>query len=108
MPAATYFAFTTCSSAQDAEKLGRQLVEERLAACATALPGAVSQYRWQGTLERAEECVLLLKTTGERLPALEARLLELHPYDTPEFVALQAARVSEAYAAWVAESVARP
>ena len=108
MPAATYFVFTTCSTASAAETLGRRLVEERLAACATALPGATSHYRWQGALERAAECVLLLKTTGDRLPALETRLLELHPYDCPEFVALEASRVSGAYAAWVAESVARP
>jgi periplasmic divalent cation tolerance protein len=103
-----YLAFTTCPNRDDAERLGRRLVDERLAACATALPGAVSFYRWKEELERNEEVLLLLKTTGPALAGLEERLIELHPYESPEFIAVLAEAVSETYGAWVAESVEAP
>ena len=100
--------WTTCGTREDAERLGHRLVDERLAACATVLPGAVSFYTWKGDPRRDEETVLLLKTTGPVLAALEQRLLELHPYECPEFVAVPATRVAEAYARWVAAAVAPP
>lgn len=98
--------FTTIGSTPEAEALGRRLVEEGLAACATLLPGAVSIYEWKGKRERTEECVLLLKTTRERLAELEARVLELHDYECPEFVAVSAEHASPSYAAWVGRAVA--
>jgi len=103
-----YLAFTTCSSRDDAERLGKRLVEERLAACATVVPGAVSLYRWKGEMEHADEAMLLLKTTGPALAGLEERLIELHPYESPEFIAVLAESVSETYGTWVAESVEAP
>lgn len=99
-------ALTTCGSPREAEALGLRLVEERLAACATLLPGAVSLYEWKGERERSEECVLLLKTTRERLFDLEARVLALHSYECPEFIALDAEYASPSYAAWVQRAVA--
>ena len=65
---------TTASNIDDARRLGRTLVEERLAACATLIPAVESIYRWQGAVESAAECVLLLKTVAAQLPAREARL----------------------------------
>ena len=68
---------TTCADRAAAESLGRTLVEERLAACVNVLPGFRSIYRWQGQIEAAEECLLLVKTTRERYDAAAARLVEL-------------------------------
>ena len=70
--------------------------------------GAVSIYPWKGKVESTEECLLLLKTPGSVLRALEKRLHELHSYECPEFVALEAAHVSADYAAWVESSVKLP
>lgn len=103
-----HLAYTACGTRDDAERLARCLVDEKLAACASVLPGAVSFYTWKGESRRDEECLVLFKTTGPALAALEARLIELHPYECPEFVAVPAERVTEAYAAWVAESVEPP
>ena len=92
---------TTAASSEEAERLGRTLVEERLAACATLVPAAQSIYRWQGQIESSQETLLLLKTTADHLPALEARLHELHSYQTPEFVVLAIESCSQAYLAWL-------
>ncbi len=79
---------TTVASPEEVARLGRTLVEERLAACVTLIPAVESIYRWQGQIESSAETLLLLKTAIDRLPALEARLHELHSYQTPEFVVL--------------------
>jgi len=92
---------TTAATPEEAARIGRALVEERLAACATALPGALSIYRWQGKIESSEEAVLLLKTEADRLSALEARLRELHSYETPEFLVLAVEGGSDRYLAWL-------
>ena len=105
MNPSVYLVFTTCANQIEAESLGRDLVEEKLAACATVLPKATSLYTWKGKLERVEECVVLLKTFAGALGPLENRLKELHSYDCPEFLAVPAAHVSRQYAAWVEESV---
>jgi periplasmic divalent cation tolerance protein len=103
-----YLVFTTCPDPEAAERLGRHLVGERLAACATALPGGTSIFFWQGEVKVEPETVLLLKTTGPALAALEARLVELHSYECPEVVAVLADRVSEPYRAWVGGAVVPP
>jgi periplasmic divalent cation tolerance protein len=79
---------TTTANADEAARLGRSLVEERLAACATLIPAVQSIYRWQGEVESAAEALLLLKTGPDQLAALEARLHQLHSYQTPEFLVL--------------------
>lgn len=95
---------TTASSADEAQRIARTLVEERLAACATLLPAAQSIYRWQGAIETANETLLLIKTTQEHMASLEARLHELHSYDTPEFLILRLDSGSKAYLAWLQAS----
>lgn len=87
------------------EELGRRVVDERLCACVNVLPGVASVYRWAGDVEAASEALALLKTTGGRVGALEARVRELHPYDEPEFLAFDVDLGSPSYLAWVAESV---
>jgi len=96
---------TTAASPDQAARLGRTLVEEQLAACATLLPGAQSIYRWQGQIESATETLLLLKTALDQLPALQARLLELHSYQTPEFLVLPVESGSPAYLHWLTASL---
>lgn len=88
-----------------ARKLARMLVLERLAACANILPGVTSTYLWRGRVEQSSEALMVLKTTAARLSRLQARVLELHPYDTPEFVALEAAHVEPRYLAWLMDSL---
>ena len=98
-------AMTTVASPEQAVRLGRTLVEERLVACATLVPTVESIYRWQGQIETSQEPLLLLKTAADRLPALEARLHELHSYQTPEFVVLAIESGSHPYLAWLEASL---
>lgn len=89
-----------------ATRLARTLVEEGLAACVNVVPGVTSVYRWEGRVQQDAEVLLVVKTHPTRLAALEARVLELHPYDVPEFVVLAAAHASVAYLAWLAGATA--
>jgi periplasmic divalent cation tolerance protein len=93
--------FTTFANEDDAARVTRALVAERLAACATLLPGARSFYHWEGAIADAREVVALLKTRKQDWPALMSRLHELHPYTTPECVAVRLASVAPKYAAWL-------
>jgi periplasmic divalent cation tolerance protein len=95
-------AMTSCPDAEVAQRIARALVEERLAACVTQLPGARSTYWWRGAIEEAQEVVCLVKTTRDRLDALRARLVSLHPYEVPELVVLDVTDGLPAYLAWVA------
>jgi len=94
---------TTLGADADAVALARTLVEERLAACVNVVPGMTSIYPWKGSVEQEREQQLIIKTTAGRIEALAARLRELHPYELPEFIVLDAA-ASAAYGAWVTEN----
>ncbi len=98
---------TTAADTEEAGRLGRILVEERLAACATLLPGVASIYHWQGKIETSSETMLLLKTDAGQLEALEARLFALHSYETPEFLVLEVESASKAYLEWIEENLRR-
>lgn len=93
---------STFPDADTAAAAAKTLVEEKLVACGTILPGARSIYAWEGKIEDAAEVVVLFKTTGPAYAKLEKRLLKLHPYENPEIVAFEAGAASKAYAAWVA------
>lgn len=95
--------YCSCPDPLTADRIARALVDERLAACVNVIPGVHSVYRWQGAVERADEVLLLVKTTNERLDALCARVRSLHPDELPELVAVEVAGGSPAYLAWVAE-----
>ena len=95
--------FCTCPDETTARRLADTLVGERLAACVNIVPGLRSVYRWQGTVECGNELLLLIKTTRARLPALSARVVELHPHELPEVVAVEVAGGLSAYLDWVAE-----
>ena len=96
---------TTIGASTDAAPLARTLVDERLAACVNVLPAMTSVYRWKGAIEEDREQQMIVKTTRDRLGALEARIRELHPYELPEFIVLDAV-ASAAYAEWTRESSA--
>ncbi len=99
---------TTLPDRDSANRIGRRLVEERLAACAQVVGPVASVYWWQGEVETAGEWYCHLKTTASRVDALMDRLRQLHPYETPEIVALPVTEGDPAYLRWIAASVERP
>jgi len=99
------FVTTTLEQKQDAQDLAKQVVEHKLAACASILPPILSVFSWQGSLQQQNEILILMKTTVERWPALKNFLEEKHPYDTPEIVAQKAFDVNEKYAQWLSAMV---
>jgi periplasmic divalent cation tolerance protein len=96
---------TTLPDQAAAERLAGVLVEERLAACAQVLGPVSSTYHWEGAVERATEWYCQLKTTAARLPALQARISELHPYDVPEIIALPILDGKAEYLRWIEQTV---
>ena len=94
--------YATFASDEEARRIARALVEERLAACANILGACHSIYRWQGEVEEAEEAAALFKTRADRAEALIARLAELHSYDVPAAVVWPIRNVLDSYAEWVA------
>lgn len=101
------FVYMTAGSLEEAERIGRALVEERLAACVNILPGMVSVYRWQGAVERAEEVVLIAKTRRSGFDALAERVRALHSYDVPCIVELPLGRGDAPYLDWIAAETDR-
>ncbi|MBK8178514.1 MAG: divalent-cation tolerance protein CutA [Planctomycetes bacterium] len=95
----------TAPDLETAERLARELVEQRLAACVNGLPGAFSIYRWQGSIERATEVLLIAKTEASRLSEIFAWLERSHPYEVPECIALPAGEISPRYRAWLEHEV---
>jgi periplasmic divalent cation tolerance protein len=89
-----------------ARRIARGLLDARLAACTTLLPAVESHYWWQGRKEQGREVLLLIKTERRLLPALESTLLAIHPYDTPEIVALPVHSGLARYLDWISRSVA--
>jgi periplasmic divalent cation tolerance protein len=94
---------TTVGSADDASRLSRLLVEERLAGC-VSVTAVASTYRWEGKVVEEGEWLLLVKTAPARVEALRQRLLAEHPYDVPELLVLDASGVPEPYDHWLEES----
>lgn len=93
--------FTTLPDEASAGTLARLLVERQVAACVSKLPSVLSCYRWQGQVEEADEILLLIKTTQVRYAALEAMILEHHPYELPEIVAVPVVAGLPGYLNWV-------
>ena len=101
-------ALSTAGSLEEAQRLARALVEQRLAACVNLVPQVQSIYRWQGQVEEASEILLIIKTTADCLESLESTLRLLHSYEIPEFLVLDIDSGSPAYLNWVFETVATP
>jgi periplasmic divalent cation tolerance protein len=98
-------AFSTVASAEDADRIARELVERRLAACVNVVPGLVSTYRWKGKLEKDAEQLLIIKTRRDRFPALREALAAIHPYEVPELIAVPIEDGSPAYLEWLDAAV---
>lgn len=92
---------TTVASEDEAVRLIRTLLERRLIACGTMLPGARSLYRWQGKIADEKEILLLLKTRSARVEALQDSFRELHPYKVPELLAMSVDTGLEKYLEWI-------
>jgi periplasmic divalent cation tolerance protein len=97
----------TTSSAEEGARLGRALVEERLAACANVIGPIRSIYRWDGAVEEADEHLVILKARGADVSALETRVRALHSYEVPEVLALPVTAGSAPYLAWLADATER-
>lgn len=96
---------STCGIDFDARGLARELVELRVAACVNIVPRIHSVYRWDGAVTSDDEQLLVIKTVDERVDALRDTLLARHPYEVPEFVVLPIEETSDAYGAWILDSL---
>jgi periplasmic divalent cation tolerance protein len=96
---------TTLPDQTSAEQVAARLVEERLAACAQVLGPIQSTYWWEGKVARADEWYCHLKTTLERLPGIQARIRELHPYQVPEIIAVPILQGNPDYLKWIQDAV---
>jgi periplasmic divalent cation tolerance protein len=102
----TLLVFTTCPTRSVAQKLAQRIVSKKLAACAQISGVIESHYVWRGRLTMAKEFSICFKTTAKNYKQLERALLEAHPYEVPEILALKAHSVLPAYLRWIASNVA--
>lgn len=96
--------FVTAPDREVALSLARQVVEERLAACANVMPNVTSVFRWEDSMREEPEVLLIFKTGAERVEALIERISDLHPYDVPEVLALPVEAGYGPYLEWVRDS----
>lgn len=100
--------YCTCPDQATAERIAETVVGERLAACVNLIPGLLSIYRWEGQIQRDSELLLMIKTRDAIYHLLEARIRELHPYQTPEIIALPIQSGAAAYLDWLADNTGTP
>ena len=93
-----YLVLTTVDSGEKAEEIARRLVERRVAACVSVSSPVTSFYHWEGKLEQSREWILIIKTPD--YAKLQKELLEIHPYQVPEFIVFRADHVLESYLKW--------
>jgi len=98
--------YVTCGDADEAMRLGRVLVEERIAACTNMLDGMRSVYRWEGEVQEGREAVLIVKTRADRVEAAIARIRALHSYSVPCIAEIAIGRGNPDYLAWIAAEAA--
>lgn len=92
---------TTTDKKEDAERISREIVEKRLAACVQISGPVTSVYRWKDNMEETEEWLLIMKTGKELYPELEEAIKKIHPYETPEILAVPVVAGSKSYLDWV-------
>ena len=95
------FVYTTYPSIVEAEEAGRTLVEQRLCACVNILPGMVSYYWWEGSVERGEEAVMIIKTRASFSERVRAAVKEMHSYSTPAILVIPIEGVDKSYFQWL-------
>ena len=96
--------YAVFANAEEASTIGRQMVEERLAACVNILPGVRSIYRWKGAIESADEVAAIFKTTDDQANTLITRIAGLHSYDLPCIATWPIDKILAPYADWVEDS----
>lgn len=106
-PTDLVLVLTTVPDRETGERIARQLVEERLIACANLIPGLASVYRWKDAVHSEPEVLVLMKSLRNAVQALSRRLPELHPYDVPEMVVLPVEAGLKAYCQWVENETSR-
>jgi periplasmic divalent cation tolerance protein len=97
--------FSTCADEQEAERLARALVEQRLAACVTVAPRVRSYYRWKGEIETADECLLVIKSSRDLFDSLRAVLETAHSYEMPEAIAIPVVDGAPNYLNWLGSNL---
>jgi periplasmic divalent cation tolerance protein len=100
--------FSTCGSAEEAEKVSRALVEGNLAACVNIVPGVQSIYRWQGAVEQSGEWLLVIKSRRDLFARLTAELRRVHSYEVPEAIAVPITDGLAEYLAWMDAGLQSP
>ena len=95
------FVYTTYPSLVEAERIGKAVLERRLAACVNILPGMISHYWWEGVIERGEEVVMIIKTRGSLAESVRAAVKELHSYTTPAILVLPIEGGEVGYLDWL-------
>jgi len=104
----SYFIFyITVSGLEEAEKLARSIVQDRLAACVNVVPGIRSFYWWRGNLESADECLLMGKTTAGYIDEIKSSVAALHSYEVPEIVFVSLSDGYKPYLDWIDDSLDR-
>lgn len=98
--------FVTVPGLRVGSRISKEILTSRLAACVTAIPGVRSMYWWEGKIALAQESMLVVKTTKSRYRRLERKIMELHPYEVPEIIAIPLVGGSAQYIAWVEDEVA--
>jgi periplasmic divalent cation tolerance protein len=93
--------FSTCDSEEQAGRIARELVEQKLAACVNILPGARSIYRWKGQMEDSAEWLLIIKSRRDLMDKLRSTIGKIHTYEVPELLAVPVVDGSESYLAWL-------
>jgi uncharacterized protein involved in tolerance to divalent cations len=104
-PTKVFLVLVTAPDQGVARRLAKAALRERLIACANLVPKIESHYWWRGEIESASEVLMIFKTTRARLARLEALVLKMHPYDTPEFLVLGADSGNRKYISWLRSAV---
>ena len=104
VPSAAVLVLTAAGSEEDAVRIGKVLVEEKLAACVNVVPGVRSLFYWKGALCDEREWLLIVKSRGTLVNALKTRIRSLHPYEIPEVISVAIENGEDRYIAWILES----
>lgn len=99
--------FVTCASNKEATKIAKNLLDEKLIACANIIEGVKSLFWWKGKVDKATEALIIVKTVRKNFEKIQKRIKELHSYEVPEIVALPIVAGEGGYLKWITESIKR-